>query len=276
MASTETFADGADFYVEATDGGFYLYCMVGGAKKYVNAQSVVGTDGKNHVNGLFEDTAASVYTYDETLKTLVTAIDGTNYIYGTRNDKEYTTLGPMKADSGCFFAVLVTAAASTPSTPDQGGDEPETPDVPSVGGDVTDLAVDTPYLLYGQCGAGTNYLSGGVEGGRANGTTTKANAVTVMLEAGANAGEYYIYYMDGSTKTYISGAENKSAGLAVKTAKDDSCVWVIDASAKTIINKATSNRGLATQVASKYTNFSFYATSNFGTAEYQTAWFMAA
>ena len=83
-------------------------------------------------------------------------------------------------------------------------------------------------------------------------------------------------FVDGNTKTYIAGVENKSAGLNLVTAKDDTCVWVIDAAAKTIINKAISNRGLATQVASQYTNFSFYATSNFGTAEYQTSWFMAA
>ena len=129
MASTETFADGADFYVEATEGGFHLYCMVNGAKKYVNAKSVVGTDGKNHINGLFEDTASSVYTYDETLKTLVTAIDGENYLFGTKADGTFTTLGPMKASSGCFYAVLVTEAASAPSTPET-PDTPDTPDTP--------------------------------------------------------------------------------------------------------------------------------------------------
>ena len=434
MASTETFADGADFFVEETNGGFHLYCMVNGAKKYVNAKSVVGTDGKDHINGLFEDTATSVYTYDETLKTLVTKIDGTDYIYGTRNDKTYNTLGPMKADSGCFYAVLVVKAGSavTPDTPD----EPDTPDVPSdaettviyfpkdgkyvtgieyeytsskgtkkmqltlttnkaealpftvirnddgtiafmaegkylmadgtnvelvatagentlfvleeadggqyircatanyqgkaqylevysgyltcygMGSDpsiyvfelqdgtgangkvqefgetttpdtpstpstpsgegVSEVKVDTPYYLFGTCGSGTTYFSGSVNNGRIDGSTTKSSGVVVKLEAGANAGEYYIYFMDGNTKTYIAGVENKSAGLNLVTTKDDTCVWVIDNAAKTIINKAISNRGLATQVASQYTNFSFYATSNFGTAEYQTSWFMAA
>ena len=434
MASTETFADGADFFVEETNGGFHLYCMVNGAKKYVNAKSVVGTDGKNHINGLFEDTASSVYTYDETLKTLVTVIDGENYLFGTKADGTYTTLGPMKASSGCFYAVLVVKAGSaeTPETPDTPGtpdipsdaetmviyfpkdgkyvtgieyeytsskgtkkmqltlttnkaealpftvirnddgtiafmaegkylmadgtnvelvatagentlfvleeadgghyircatanyqgkaqylevysgyltcygmgsdpsiyvfelqdgtgasgkvqefgetttpDTPSTPSTPS-GEGVSEVKVDTPYYLFGTCGNGTTYFSGSVKSGRIDGSTTKSSGVVVKLEAGANAGEYYIYFMNGSTKTYIAGVENKSAGLNLVTTKDDTCVWVIDAAAKTIINKAISNRGLATQVASQYTNFSFYATSNFGTAEYQTSWFMAA
>lgn len=275
MASTETYADGADFYVEETEGGYHLYCMVDGAKKYVNAKSVIGTDGKTHINGLFEDAASSVYTYDETLKTLVTAIDGTNYIFGTSNDEKYTALGPMKADSGCFHAVLVTEAGTVPTTPDEGGDE--TPSTPSTGEGVSEVKVDTPYYLFGTCGSGTNYFSGSVKSGRIDGTTAKASAVSVKLEAGSAAGEYYIYFMDGDTKTYIAvDGGNDSSSFALVTEKSDACLWVIDSSAKTIISKTMSGRGIATQVDSKYTNFSTYATSNFGTAEYQATWFMAA
>ena len=157
MASTETFADGADYYVEETDGGYYLYCMVDGAKKYVNAKSVVGTDGNNHINALYEDAAASVYTYDETLKTLVTVIDGTNYIFGTKSDGTYTTLGPMKADSGCFHAVLVTEAGSAPSTPDQGDDDTtDTPDTPT-----TEETVVLYFPKDGKYVTGVEYLYAG-------------------------------------------------------------------------------------------------------------------
>ena len=276
MASTETFASGADFYVEATNGGYYLYCMVGGAKKYVN-MVVSGS----YVNGKFEDAAASVYTYDETLKTLVSVVNGTNYIYGTRSDGTYTTLGPMKADSGCFYAVLVTEAGNLPSGGDEGNDTPDTPTTPSTpsGEGVSEVKVDTPYYIFSTCGSGTNYFSGTLKSGRIDGTTSKASAVSIKLEAGANAGEYYIYFMDGSTKTYIgvnSAASSKTAAFTFVTTKDDTCVWLIDTTAKTIISKAFSGRGIATQVASQYTNFSTYASSNFGTADYQTAWFLAA
>ena len=102
MASTKTKADGADFYVETTDGGFYLYCMVGGAKKYVN-MVVSGT----HVNGEFQDSAATVYTYNTTLKTLVGVIDGTDYVFGTNSSNTYTTLGPVKVEYNPFYAQFI-------------------------------------------------------------------------------------------------------------------------------------------------------------------------
>ena len=102
MASTQAKAEAADFYVEATDGGYYLYCMVGGAKKYVN-MVVSGT----HVNGEFEDAASTVYTYDATLKTLKAVINDTDYIFGTRSDKSYTTLGPVKASDNPFYGQFI-------------------------------------------------------------------------------------------------------------------------------------------------------------------------
>ena len=102
MASTQTKTEGADFYVEATNGGFHLYCMVGGAKKYVN-MVVNGT----HVNGEFEDTATTVYTYDTTLKTLKAVVNEEDYIFGTKNDGSFTTLGPMKASLNPFYGQFI-------------------------------------------------------------------------------------------------------------------------------------------------------------------------
>ena len=60
-----------------------------------------------YVNGKFEETAATVYTYDETLKTLKADVNGTAYIFGTKADGTFKTIGPMKADSGCFYALFV-------------------------------------------------------------------------------------------------------------------------------------------------------------------------
>ena len=102
MASTKTKAEGADFYVESANGGYYLYCMVGGAKKYVN-MVVNGT----HVNGEFEDAASTVYAYDATLKTLVGTIDGVTYVFGTNSSNTYTTLGPVKTEYNPFYAQFI-------------------------------------------------------------------------------------------------------------------------------------------------------------------------
>ena len=103
MATTEDKLASANVFVEETTGGYYLYCVVGGAKYYIN-MVVSGT----YVNAKFEETAATVYTYDETLKTVKADVNGTAYIFGTKADGTFKTIGPMKADSGCFYAQFVT------------------------------------------------------------------------------------------------------------------------------------------------------------------------
>lgn len=102
MGTSKTKADGVDVYIETTDGGYYLYFMNGSAKKYIN-MVVNGT----HVNGEFQDAATTVYTYDTTLKTFKAVVNDTDYIFGTRNDKEYTTLGPVKASDNPFYAQFI-------------------------------------------------------------------------------------------------------------------------------------------------------------------------
>ena len=90
-------AAGLDIYLEETAGGYYMYTTIGGAKKYINME-VSGT----HVNGKYQDTAVTVYTWNAELKTVVTDIDGTMYGFGTRNDKTYTTVGPVRMD-GVYY-----------------------------------------------------------------------------------------------------------------------------------------------------------------------------
>lgn len=91
-------------YLEKVNGGYYLYtydeCDY---KLYINM--VVSADGK-HVNGVYEYTASTVYTYDWDLWTLVAEINGGIYAFGTRNDKQYTTMGPVNVDYDGFHADL--------------------------------------------------------------------------------------------------------------------------------------------------------------------------
>lgn len=130
MATSDKEADAIDVYLEETTGGYYLYCMVEGAKTYINmVTSVDANDStKIHVNGKYEATASTVYTYDATLKTVKTSINDAEYIFGTRNDKSYTTIGPVKADSEPFTCQFYGEGGETP---DLGGDEtPDTPNTP--------------------------------------------------------------------------------------------------------------------------------------------------
>ena len=103
MATTTDKYLAANVFIEETAGGCYLYCVVSGTKLYINM-----VKSGSYVNGAFEEKAATVYTYDEALKTFKADVDGTAYIFGTKADGTYETIGPMKADSGCFYAQFVT------------------------------------------------------------------------------------------------------------------------------------------------------------------------
>jgi hypothetical protein len=102
MATTTEATAAANVFVEETAGGYYLYCVVGGNKLYINM-----VKSGTYVNAKFEETASTLYTYDETLKTVKADVEGTAYIFGTKADGTYKTIGPMKADSGCFYAQFV-------------------------------------------------------------------------------------------------------------------------------------------------------------------------
>lgn len=100
MATTDDASQALDVYLETTEGGYYLYCYVGNVKTYINC---VVND--THVNGAYEATASTVYTVEESGR-LVTTIEETLYAFGTRNDKTYTTIGPVKVSYNgfhCYF-----------------------------------------------------------------------------------------------------------------------------------------------------------------------------
>ncbi len=194
-----------------------------------------------------------------------------------------TSYGMNASNAAIYTFELQDAEGASGKVQDFGGGN-NTPSTPSTGansitGGVSSVSVDKSYKLAGVNASGQLYFDGSLNNGRINAT---ASGVTVKLEAGAAAGEYYIYFMDGSTKTYICVAgEDDSSDFAFSTTKNDSCVWTIDVSAKTIVSKANSKRGMATQNGSTYSNFSTYATSNFGNDSngygiYVPCWFVAA
>ncbi len=195
----------------------------------------------------------------------------------------YLTSYGMNASNAAIYTFELQDAEGANGKVQNFGGGNNTPDTPSgatsITGGVSSVAVDKSYKLAGVNASGMLYFDGTVSSGRINATAT---GVTVKLEAGANAGEYYIYFMNGSTKTYIGIAgEDDSSDFAFSTTKNDSCVWTIDASAKTIVSKANPKRGMATQNGSTYSNFSTYATSNFGNDSngygiYVPCWFVEA
>ena len=98
MATTTDPAQAILVFIEETEGGYHFYTIQNGAKKYIN-MVVSGT----HVNGQYASAATTVYTIDETSKTLVATVNGAPYWFGTRNDKTYTTMGPCKTSYKGFY-----------------------------------------------------------------------------------------------------------------------------------------------------------------------------
>lgn len=98
MATSSNATAAIDVYLENTTGGFYMYAMVNGKKQYIN-MVVSGT----HVNGAYENTAKTVYTYDAAAQTVVATVNDAPYWFGTRNDKNYTTVGPCKTEYEGFY-----------------------------------------------------------------------------------------------------------------------------------------------------------------------------
>ena len=122
LATSSNALEAVDVYVEEANGGYHLYYEKGG-KTYINVEKVTGDDGKEHVNAVLGTTATTVYTYDATLKTLTVKIGDATYAFGTRNDKEYTTVGPCDISKDPFICVFYGSNGSGNADGGTGTDE---------------------------------------------------------------------------------------------------------------------------------------------------------
>lgn len=115
MATTTDVNAAIDLYLEETTGGYYLYTLdASGAKLYINM--VVSADGA-HVNGAYEAAATTVYTYNTESKTIIAVVNDADYWFGTRNDKNYTTVGPCAVSYAGFYCQFYGASEGGSSTP---------------------------------------------------------------------------------------------------------------------------------------------------------------
>ena len=240
MATSEDVTKAIDVYLEATEGGYYLYVMVDGAKQYINMVVTTGNDGKTHVNAAYEATASTVYTWDAEHKTVVSDVtvgDKTEpYWHGTRNDKTYTTMGPCAVSYAGFYGQFYTAEGG--ATPE----EPETPVAPSTG--IVENPEAGKAYKFGmvQAKAGkTVYLIGGMDGFYMATSEDVTKAIDVYLEA--TEGGYYLYVMVDGAKQYINmvvttGNDGKTHVNAAYEATA-STVYTWDAEHKTVVSDVT-------------------------------------
>ena len=117
MATSTKVEDAANAYVEAVDGGYNLYVIAAGAKKYINV-----VKSGTHTNNVFEDAASTVWVWDADLKTLKAECEGEFFVLGTDATGTYTTFGMVKAAVKNFYGQFVVS-----TNEDQTGST-ETPD----------------------------------------------------------------------------------------------------------------------------------------------------
>ena len=112
-ATSEDATVAVDVFAEAVEGGYNLYFLdAEGAKHYMGIVAS-GT----HVNAVF-DGEKTVFAYSEELKTVTATVNDALYVFGTRNDNTYTTIGANAVSYDPFTATLVII---------DGTDNPEPP-----------------------------------------------------------------------------------------------------------------------------------------------------
>ena len=259
MATTVDVAEAIDVYIEEANGGYHLYCMVGGAKTYINF--VVSGE---HVNGAYEATASTVYRYDAESKTLIAEVDGADYWLATRNDKTYTTMGPCKTSYNGFYGQFYGVGGTTGGN--QGGNEGGNQGGNQGGNTDSFGVIDTPVvgtaykfgMVQGNLDNAIYYLAGGMDGYYMATTTDVNDAIDVYLEE--TNGGYHLYCMVGG-KTYInfvvSGEHVNGAYEATA-----STVYRYDAESKTLIAEVDgADYWLATRNDKTYTTMGPCKTS---------------
>ena len=104
MATSTKVEDAANAYVEVVEGGYNLYVIAAGAKKYINV-----VKSGTHTNNVFEDAASTVWVWDADLKTLKAECEGEFFVLGTGATGTYTTFGMVKAAEKNFYGQFVVS-----------------------------------------------------------------------------------------------------------------------------------------------------------------------
>ena len=188
-----------DVYLEATEGGYYLYTLNGDAKTYIN-MIVSGT----YVNGAYEDAASTVYTYNTDSKTIIANVNDADYWIGTRNDKTYTTVGPCKVEYAGFYCQFYAVESNDDNVGgDDNGDEPTEPVGPKYEV-ATELKADVAYKLgLDQTALGETYYFIGEMAGYYGATDTDVTKGVDMYIEIVDGG-YMLYFNDASgAKQYV-------------------------------------------------------------------------
>ena len=171
---TDDVAKAVTFYVEATEGGYYVYFMNGETKTYINI-----VKNGNYTNLLASDKGESVWVYDVALEALTVELDGKVYVpknYSGYKNVEAKTSDYKETEETTY---VVTLFAKTFNIAFENNGEMQ--------------------YLDGTTASNANY--------RWNLTKELAKAATFYVEGNAD-GSYYIYFYNDGIKTYINIVKN--------------------------------------------------------------------
>ena len=259
MATTnaDDYDSALDFYIEETEGGYYMYCMEGTTKKYVNFV-VSGT----YVNGAYETTPSTVFTFNSN-GIFSTIVNGEEYGFGTYDN--YVTLGPNKTSyTTNFFGYFYTLGESEDDNGgNQGGTTTPTYTAPEVG---------KAYKFYlEQKSQNKNFFfNGGSEsyGGGYIFLTSESSddAVEIFFETNGNGYNIYFYNPD-NVKTYFDVAPY-SGGTPFKcqfklSTEIPSTVWTYDTTYGVIKASVTFEGNTAEFYAGNYDSGTTIRLSNY-------------
>ena len=202
MATGTDASAAIDVYLEETEGGYYMYTLSGETKTYIN-MVVSGT----HVNGAYEAAASTVYTFNAESKTVIAIVNDTEYWFGTRNDKTYTTVGPCAVSYAGFYCQFYTVSGGdTPVEPPVSGD-PEADTELSIA-DAIALGLSKAHNVYT---TGKYYVTGVIT----EVYNTQYGNMKITDDAGNILTIYGTYSADGSTR-YDALEVQPEAGDTVK------------------------------------------------------------
>ena len=283
LNTTTDEAKAVDVYYANNGNGISLYTVKDGAKYYID---IIPRETDNtKVRVVFKTADAqtpTIYNMNTQYKYLTTTVNGVEYTLGTyTNNKDGVTYETLSASKSSFLSdpsvIGVTqfpawfidpngTGGNTPDTPDT----PDTPTTPTTGEYVKNPVAGTAYKMGMNKGDGTVlYFNGQTESAsvtyRLATTTNAAEAVDVYLEA-VNGG-YRLYFMNGSTKTYIrvfhrtDGDPGYGKGSLEFVTTAPSEVFTYNTEANTLFYDYDGNNAYYMGTYSSFTTFSVSNTS---------------
>ena len=100
---------------------------------------------------------------------------------------------------------------------------------------------ETEYVLKGVAGNSKTYYVSGSGSSRLNSSENEADALAIYFEVDSGD-NYYIYYFDGETKTYIG--HSSSTNITFKTNKAEATSWTLDVENEKIMSTVATDRWL--------------------------------